>query len=53
MAKTSAGPRPVEWCCLRCKHEYHEDYDPDAPLVERQCPKCRSNSVRRQSHKGK
>jgi predicted nucleic-acid-binding Zn-ribbon protein len=32
--------------CMRCGHEYEEKYDPRAPLVERSCPKCRSNSVR-------
>ena len=33
--------------CLRCSHEYREFFDPNAPLIERACPKCRSNSVRR------
>lgn len=45
--KKSAGPRPYDWKCLRCGHGYQDSYDPSAPLVERQCPKCRSNSVRR------
>jgi predicted nucleic acid-binding Zn-ribbon protein len=37
----------VDWSCLRCGHRYKDPYDPKAPLVERQCPRCRSNSVRR------
>ena len=32
--------------CMRCGHEYEDRYDPRAPLIERACPKCRSNSVR-------
>jgi hypothetical protein len=31
---------------MRCGHDYVEAYDPKAPLTERSCPKCRSNSVR-------
>jgi len=31
---------------MRCGHGYTEGYDPKAPLVERSCPACRSNSVR-------
>ena len=31
--------------CLRCGHEYVQDYAPDDD-VERSCPKCHSNSVR-------
>jgi hypothetical protein len=31
---------------MRCGHDYVEDYDPKASLVERSCPACRSNSVR-------
>ncbi len=34
------------WKCLRCGHDYEEAYDPKAPLRERACPSCRSNSVR-------
>ncbi len=45
--KAKAGPRPCGWLCLRCGHRYEEPYDAEAPLVERACPKCRSNSVRR------
>ncbi len=33
--------------CLRCGHTYAAPYSPDAPLQERTCPHCRSNSVRR------
>lgn len=47
MSTNSSDARPVDWKCLRCGHEYKEPYDPKAPLVERQCPNCRSNSVRR------
>ena len=31
---------------MRCGHDYDEEYDPKAVLVERSCPKCRSNSIR-------
>ena len=31
--------------CLRCGHEFVQDYAPDDD-VERSCPKCHSNSVR-------
>jgi hypothetical protein len=31
---------------MRCGHEYVEPYDPKAALIERSCPKCRSNSIR-------
>lgn len=31
--------------CLRCQHRFLIDYDKDA-VVERNCPKCTSNSVR-------
>jgi len=34
--------------CLRCGHEFRGVYDTD---VERMCPKCRSNSVRRVKEK--
>jgi len=34
----------VTFKCLRCGHEFRGVYDPD---VERTCPQCRSNSVRR------
>jgi hypothetical protein len=33
--------------CLRCGHEHKAPFDPAAPLIERQCPVCRSNSIRR------
>jgi predicted nucleic acid-binding Zn-ribbon protein len=32
--------------CLRCGHEFYDSYDPKV-VVERTCPKCKSNSVRR------
>ena len=32
--------------CMRCGHDYFEDYDPKGIMTERSCPKCRSNSVR-------
>jgi len=32
--------------CLRCGHEFVDSYDPKV-IVERSCPKCKSNSVRR------
>ena len=43
--KQEAGQHPYK--CLRCGAEYEEFFDPRAPLVERTCPECRSNSVRR------
>jgi len=38
----------VTFKCLRCGHEFRGVYDTD---VERMCPKCRSNSVRRVKEK--
>jgi len=35
--------------CLRCGHEFKMPFDPKGPMVERACPKCLSNSVRRMS----
>ena len=32
--------------CLRCGHEFTLPYDKNV-MVERTCPKCSSNSVRR------
>ena len=32
--------------CLRCGNEFTDDYSPDI-LVEKSCPKCKSNSIRR------
>ncbi len=34
--------------CMRCGHEFEQDYDPRAPLVEWTCPlpECKSNSIR-------
>ncbi len=34
----------VTFKCLRCGHEFRGILDAD---IERMCPKCRSNSVRR------
>lgn len=36
--------RPLR--CMRCGHEYTAVYKKDGALVERTCPKCRSNSIR-------
>lgn len=47
MSAQQGGARPVDWVCLRCGHRYQDPFDPKAALIERQCPKCRSNSVRR------
>lgn len=38
--------RPWVFRCMRCGEEYVEAYDSKAALIERSCPKCRSNSVR-------
>jgi DNA-directed RNA polymerase subunit RPC12/RpoP len=32
--------------CLRCGHEFTAVHSKDGALVERTCPKCRSNSIR-------
>jgi len=37
-------PDQVTFKCLRCGNEFRGIHDTD---VERMCPKCRSNSVRR------
>jgi predicted nucleic acid-binding Zn-ribbon protein len=37
-------PEQVTFRCLRCGNEWRGILDTD---VERMCPKCRSNSVRR------
>ncbi|UCH78070.1 MAG: hypothetical protein JSU81_10160 [Candidatus Coatesbacteria bacterium] len=42
----------TKFTCLRCGHEYVEEYAPDDD-VERACPKCRSNSVRPEKVKKK
>jgi predicted nucleic acid-binding Zn-ribbon protein len=36
----------AQFICLRCGHEYEDKYTPGVPM-ERSCPKCGSNSVRR------
>jgi len=33
--------------CLRCGHEYKMPVDPKREVVDRICPKCKSNSVRK------
>ena len=38
--------KPWKFKCLRCGHDYEENYDPKGVMTERSCPKCRSNSVR-------
>ncbi|MFC1572086.1 hypothetical protein ACFL6M_00650 [Candidatus Eisenbacteria bacterium] len=32
--------------CMRCGNEYEAIHTKDGQLVERSCPKCRSNSIR-------
>jgi predicted nucleic acid-binding Zn-ribbon protein len=39
--------------CLRCGNEFKQPFDPKAPLIERTCPKCQSNSVRRMKQEEK
>ncbi len=34
------------YICMRCGNEYTAAYTKDGKLVERTCPKCRSNSIR-------
>lgn len=36
----------VDFKCLRCGHEFTGSYDKKMP-IERSCPKCNSNSVRK------
>ena len=43
-------PDQVTFKCLRCGNEFRGIYDTD---VERICPKCRSNSVRRVKEEAK
>lgn len=33
--------------CMRCGTEYRMPVDPKREVVERICPKCKSNSVRK------
>jgi len=33
--------------CLRCGHEYKISADPKRKVMERVCPRCKSNSVRK------
>jgi DNA-directed RNA polymerase subunit RPC12/RpoP len=33
--------------CLRCGHEYKMPLDPRREVLERVCPQCKSNSVRK------
>jgi DNA-directed RNA polymerase subunit RPC12/RpoP len=32
--------------CMRCGHEFTALHRKDGELVERTCPRCRSNSIR-------
>ena len=32
--------------CMRCGNEFTATHTKDGELVERTCPKCRSNSIR-------
>lgn len=43
-------PDQVTFKCLRCGNEFRGIYDTD---MERMCPQCRSNSVRRVKDKDK
>ncbi len=43
-------PESVKFICLRCGHNFVADYTPKV-VEERTCPKCGSNSVRRQKGK--
>jgi len=36
----------VDFKCLRCGHEYKGEFDKQNP-IERTCPECGSNSIRR------
>ena len=40
-------PDEAKFKCLRCGHDFMMPFDLKGPMVERACPKCRSNSVRR------
>jgi hypothetical protein len=40
-------PEEAKFKCLRCGYEFKMPFNPKAPLIERACPKCQSNSVRR------
>ncbi|MDP7423340.1 MAG: hypothetical protein QGH40_15825 [bacterium] len=33
--------------CMRCGHEYEGPFKKNGGLVERMCPECSSNSIRR------
>jgi predicted nucleic acid-binding Zn-ribbon protein len=37
--------------CMRCGHLYTAPYSPTEPMVERACPRCKSNSIRRLKEK--
>jgi DNA-directed RNA polymerase subunit RPC12/RpoP len=39
--------------CLRCGIEFKQPFDLNALLIERACPKCLSNSVRRMKEEQK
>ncbi len=36
-----------EFRCMRCGHEFTALHTKNGQLVERVCPKCRSNSIRK------
>jgi putative FmdB family regulatory protein len=38
--------KEYDFKCLNCGHDYKGMYDPHN-VTERQCPQCRSNSIRR------
>jgi Zn finger protein HypA/HybF involved in hydrogenase expression len=40
-------PDEAKFKCLACGHEFVAPYFVKGPVVERACPKCQSNSVRR------
>ena len=42
-------PEQAAFKCLRCGNEWRGEYDVES--IERMCPKCRSNSVRRMKDK--
>lgn len=42
----------VDYLCMRCGNEYRGPFDKLVP-VERSCPKCNSNSIRRNKKKPK
>ena len=46
--------KTVTYKCLRCMYEYEGLFDAKAAIndmIERACPKCKSNSIRRMKEK--